>query len=205
MSKIFNFIKRNAFYFIIGLSTLIIGLSIALVAIFGLEKTTVIDDGTADVSPAPTTTIPDEPTEDVVKQVVFVMPTNGAVVKSYTDTVVFNSTLNRYSKHTAIDFFGEEGANVYAVYDGVVDSVEYSILTGVTVTLDHGNGLKTVYNSLLNEDLIEQGATVKQGDVIGKISVSNRQEAKDGPHLHFEVMENGEIINPEKYLTLDEK
>ena len=55
------------------------------------------------------------------------------------------------------------------------------------------------------ENLIETGTIVKQGDVIGQVSTTNRQESKDGAHLHFEVKEDGQLINPEKYLVLDEK
>ena len=118
---------------------------------------------------------------------------------------MFNSTLNRYSKHLGIDFYAEEGATVSAVYDGVVESVDYNLLTGVTLTIDHKNGLKTVYNGLLNEDLIAVGTIVETGDTIGYVSNTNLQEAKDGSHIHFEVIENGNLINPEKYMTLEEK
>ena len=207
MSKIFSFIKKNSFYFIIGLCVLIIACSLVLVAIYGFESER-IDDGNISETPSGTVTnptIPPEPDENVSVKVEFILPVNGYVLKDYTDTVVFNSTLNRYEKHTAIDFFAEEGSNVCAVYGGTVESVDYNILTGVTVTIDHGDGLKTVYNSLSQENLIETGTIVKQGDVIGQVSTTNRQESKDGAHLHFEVKEDGQLINPEKYLVLDEK
>ena len=47
--------------------------------------------------------------------------------------------------------------------------------------------------------------SVKQGDVIGTVSENNKQEYKDGPHLHFEVIENDKNISPMKYLTVEEK
>ncbi|MBE5756622.1 MAG: M23 family metallopeptidase [Clostridiales bacterium] len=211
MSKIFSFIKRNSFYFIIGLCALIIGLSITLVSIFGFETEKPLTgeisgvDKPVDTPDTPVDTPIDTPNQNVSTKIEFIYPVNGYVLKDYSDTVVFNSTLNRYSKHTAIDFYAEDGAPVYAVYDGVIESVDYNLLTGVTITVDHGNGLKTVYNSLLNEDLITVGTEVLQGDTIGFVSNTNLQESKDGAHLHFEVIENSQVINPEKYLVLDEK
>ena len=69
----------------------------------------------------------------------------------------------------------------------------------------HGNNLKTVYNSIEVKDGLVEGANVEQGFVIGYVSDNNRQEYKDGPHLHFEVWENGEKISPYKYITVSEK
>ena len=43
------------------------------------------------------------------------------------------------------------------------------------------------------------------GAEIGTVSTSNRQESKEGAHLHFQVVENGETINPAKYLAIAEK
>lgn len=148
----------------------------------------------------------EEEQKPVVSVIVFDMPVNGTIIKDYVSAgVVYNQTLNLYSGHKAIDFAGEEGAVVKAVYGGVVESVEISKLEGTTVTIDHGNGLKTVYNSIeVNEDII-LGKTLNKGDAIGVISTNNKLEYKDGAHLHFEVLENGEKIDPYKYLLTEEK
>ena len=156
---------------------------------------------------APTSTdepeIPDVPVANVVS---FIVPVdNVTAVEDYTDTLAYNSTLKRFQAHKAIDFFAEEGSSVYAAYDGVVSDVETTLLTGTTVTIDHGNGLYTVYNSLADGDRVFVGQTVKQGAKIGEVSLTNRQEALSGAHLHFSVVENGETINPAKYLSSEEK
>ena len=61
------------------------------------------------------------------------------------------------------------------------------------------------YNSIAENDNLFVGQKVKQGTVIGTVSVTNRQEYKSGAHLHFETIENGEVIDPAKYLTIEEK
>lgn len=218
-----EFMKRNAVYLVLALCIIAIGVATTFMLVDKANSNNaqlnnqVQDDPNKPVDNPDIPSGPDEPVDNPqnpdqpvvnpgVETIVFVSPVESATsVVDYSDTMVFNSTLGRYSAHRAIDFFAPEGSEVLAVYKGTVKSVESSILHGVTVTIDHGNGLVTVYNSLANADDIFVGASVEQGDVIGHVSVTNRQEYKDGAHLHFEVMENGEIIDPAKYLVLEEK
>ena len=148
-----------------------------------------------------------QPSTPTVKEIAFAFPVaGGEVVKDYTDaTVTFNKTLGVYTGHLALDIGGAENANVLAAYEGEVESIVNTYLEGTSVTVNHGNGLKTVYNSIDVADGIEVGKMLAKGDIIGVISVNNRQEYKDGAHLHFEVWENGLKISPYKYLTVDEK
>lgn len=150
---------------------------------------------------------PDEPDTKPTVKISFVMPVeNATILKDYTATsVVFNKTLNVYTGHLAIDFAAEAGTAVKAVFDGVVESVETSYLTGTTITIKHNDNLKTVYNSIEADEKLTAGATIKQGDVIGTVSDNNKQEYKDGAHLHFEVYENEKKISPYKYLAVTEK
>jgi murein DD-endopeptidase MepM/ murein hydrolase activator NlpD len=218
--KALNFIKRNAVYFILALCLLAIGLSLTFAVIKGNnakiesgnnQNQEVPDIPVVDPTPEVPDTpvddiIPDTPSEPVDTKISFIMPVDQVVsISEYTTTMVFNSTLDRYQVHNAIDFYAQEGTPVYAVYDGTIESVTNDLLKGVTVTIDHGNGLKTVYNSLADGETVIVGQTVKQGDIIGEVSVTNRQEYGEGAHLHFQVLENGQVIDPAKYLTLDEK
>ncbi len=70
---------------------------------------------------------------------------------------------------------------------------------------DHGDGLVSVYNSVEANDDIVEGKTLKKGDEIGVVSTNNRQEYKDGAHLHFEVYESDKRVSPLKYLEGVEK
>ena len=223
-----RFLKKNAVYLVLALCVLAIGLSITLVMVNSSDPisqhastvddtptiTEPTDDPTTPVND-PTNNEPTEPVDDptpggnevpVVKVVTFVSPVNDFTsVEDYTDTLAYNATLKRFEAHKAMDFFAEEGADVFAVYDGVISDIETTLLTGTTVTVDHGDGLYTIYNSLADGESVFVGQAISKGAKIGEVSVSNRQEAAGGAHLHFQVKENGSFINPAKYLSLEEK
>lgn len=221
-NKATKFFKKNGLYLLLALCIIAIGLSVALsltgtndpiIPDNSLNNDNITNEGNGNTNEPDE--IPDDtpssgtedPSDTPVSTVItFAMPvTNASKVTEYSETMVFNSTLNRFSAHKAIDFFAEEGTPVLAVYKGTVENVETSLLQGVTVTIDHGNGLKTVYNSLEDGEDVFIGQKVEQGDVIGYVSTSNKQEYKEGAHLHFSVIENGEVIDPSKYLTINEK
>ena len=112
-----------------------------------------------------------------------------------------NITLNKYYEHQGIDFGAEVGAAVLAAKDGVVVSIcKDDILRGTEVTVDHGDGVKTVYCFITVDEDLTVGAQVKQSDVIGTVAAATGEEYKDGPHLHFEVREDGKIVDPATHL-----
>lgn len=213
-NKFLMVLKKNLSYLVVALCILAVGLSVVFVLLARNETGEFELSGSVNEDVLPATVEPEtNPLPDVQptvipqqKTVSFIMPVdNPTEIETYSETMAYNSTLKRFSAHLATDFFANEGAPVYAAYDGVVESVDNSLLKGVTVVIDHGNGLKTVYNSLEDADDISVNAKVKQGDVIGHVSTSNRQECAAGAHLHFEVIENGNSINPAKYLVIEEK
>ncbi len=215
--KILIFMRRNAIYLILAACIVAVGLSITFMMIRQSNGISNTGNENPPVIEKPVIGQPDDDEQDVVvpepddgqpvqKPVVFVMPVeNASSIAEYSDSLVWCSTLGRFQAHKAVDFYAPEGSDVLAVYDGVVESVTNSLLSGITITINHGNGLKTVYNSLADGDSVAQGQSVNAGDVIGQVSVSNRQEYKDGAHLHFEVVENGQSIDPIKYLAFEEK
>lgn len=140
------------------------------------------------------------------QKITFINPVEDAVVgKEFSmDALVWSSTLKQYMTHSGVDFMAEEGTAVVAVYGGTVESVTNDTLNGLTVTVNHGNGLKTIYGSL-GESKAEVGQTLTQGQQIGTVSDSCLAESADGSHLHFEVNLNGEITDPYEYLTVSEK
>lgn len=218
--RILNFIKRNALYMVLALCIVAVGVSVVLM--LAKEPDSSLNNDTPVIDEPIQSDKPDDPLDNPLDNpvekpdetpntpvdvpIVFDMPVkNVTSIGEYSETMVFNSTLGRYSTHLAIDFFAEEGTDVLAVYDGTVTNVETTLLKGTTVTVDHGDGLVTVYNSLADGESVTVGEQVKKGDVLGQVSVSNRQESKSGAHLHFEVIEDGQNIDPIKYLDVQEK
>jgi murein DD-endopeptidase MepM/ murein hydrolase activator NlpD len=98
--------------------------------------------------------------------------------------------------HSGVDFAGNEGVDVLAVASGVVTWSGKRSGYGTMVEINHGNGLVTRY-AHNKENLVEVGDTVKKGQVIGRMGKTGRAT---GPHVHFEVLKNGQKVNPLKYV-----
>ncbi|MDR0368440.1 MAG: M23 family metallopeptidase [Bacteroidales bacterium] len=102
--------------------------------------------------------------------------------------------------HTGIDLIGKSGTPIYATADGVVVSNPdgYSGY-GITVILDHGRGYQTLYAHLSKKN-VKEGQRVKRGEVIGFMGTTGLSV---GVHLHYEVIKNGEKVNPVHYFFGD--
>lgn len=117
-----------------------------------------------------------------------------------------NKTLNAYYEHAGVDFTATAGTNVLAVENGVIESIyKDDILIGTEIVINHGNGLKSVYCYVTESEGLKAGDSVKKGDIIGVVAEANGKEYKDGAHLHFEIVKEGNRVDPASYLTLEEK
>jgi len=98
--------------------------------------------------------------------------------------------------HKGIDIAGNIGDPIKAALDGKVIEAYYSSSYGNVITIEHGNGIQTLY-AHCSKLLAKEGQEVKRGDIIAKIGNTGRST---GPHLHFELKVNGSAINPIKYI-----
>ena len=137
----------------------------------------------------------------------FIMPIkNGEIIKDFSNTALkYNSTLKQWEAHKAVDIKGADDADVLAACDGEVLSITSTYLSGTVVTIKHANNLQTVYSSLSSEVKVSQGDKVKQGQIIGKVSSSAKNESNDGNHLHFEVLHNNVKVDPNLYINSGDK
>ncbi|GAB5473169.1 MAG: M23 family metallopeptidase [Maribacter sp.] len=96
-------------------------------------------------------------------------------------------------RHYAVDVVAPRETPVKATANGMVIFAEWTADTGHVIILEHENGLISVYkhNGSLNKS---QGDIVRTGEVIA--AVGNTGELTTGPHLHFEIWQNGTPINP---------
>ena len=94
--------------------------------------------------------------------------------------------------HTGIDISLDAGRPVYATAAGKVEAAWYNGAYGRMVVIDHGYGLKTRYAHLAGF-AVAPGDQVERGRIIGYVGTSGRTT---GPHLHYELLVNGQLMNP---------
>jgi len=102
--------------------------------------------------------------------------------------------------HTGIDFTAPKGTEIYATGDGTVKVVDrLSRGYGNHVVINHGYGYETLYAHMSRFN-VKPGQKVKRGDVIGFVGSTGTSTA---PHCHYEVIKNGEKINPINFFFND--
>jgi murein DD-endopeptidase MepM/ murein hydrolase activator NlpD len=99
--------------------------------------------------------------------------------------------------HQGLDISLDKGSPVFATADGKVDAAAYSGDYGNLIILKHGFGLTTRYGHL-SGFAVKPGQSVKRGDVIGYVGATGRAT---GSHLHYEILANGQLMNPLQLLT----
>jgi murein DD-endopeptidase MepM/ murein hydrolase activator NlpD len=109
---------------------------------------------------------------------------------------VFNGV--KKSQHTGLDFRVSTGTPVHATNSGTVILARPLYFEGNCVTIDHGQGLLTLYMHL-SEIKVKEGDKVAAGELLGLSGGTGRATA---PHLHFAVRWRGEYLNPATLLEL---
>lgn len=129
------------------------------------------------------------------------LPTRKPVVGYFTSGfgIRINPVDGREKMHEGLDIANAIGSTIKAPASGVVTHADEKSGYGLTVIIDHGYGLETVYahNSKL---LVHRGQQIKRGQPISKLGNSGRSTA---PHLHYEVRANGIPVDPLTYILED--
>lgn len=94
--------------------------------------------------------------------------------------------------HTGVDIGAPKGTTIVAANSGTVVTSSYSTAYGNYVAIDHGGGVATLY-AHMSKRLVSKGDTVKKGQKIGLVGSTGYST---GNHLHFEIIKNGEYIDP---------
>ena len=197
--------KEKRFYLLTA-----IGSAVALAVILVVTATVSKKDVDVAVTPPQTensSTI-DKPTDENNTPALpegMILPTaSGMIANDY--GFWHNQTLNNYYEHTGMDFLAEEGAEVLAVDNGKVESIyKEDLLLGTQIVIAHDNGLKSVYRFVNEAENLKVGDEVEKGQVIATVAQATGDEYKEGPHLHFEIWKENKVLDPNDYLTLDEK
>ena len=103
----------------------------------------------------------------------------------------------RRAFHAGLDFAAGHGTAIHAAAGGKVAVAGFRSDFGWVVEIEHGNGLTTRY-AHASKLLVKAGDVVMPHDAIAAVGSSGRST---GPHLHFEVLRNGEATDPRRYLA----
>lgn len=104
-----------------------------------------------------------------------------------------------YKMHTGVDFTAPSGTPIYATGNGKIVSPDGGHGYGNHVIIDHGFGYKTLYAHMYKTK-VKVGQKVKRGELIGYVGNTGQST---GSHLHYEVIRNGNKINPINYFFND--
>ncbi len=118
-------------------------------------------------------------------------------VKGGITTSGFGDTISRTASHNGHDWAVNTGTKVRAAAEGVVELAYFSESYGYNILINHNNGFKTRY-AHLSEVKVSKGEKVEQSQVI---ALSGSTGFSTGPHLHFEVVKDGKMVNPIEYVS----
>jgi len=123
-----------------------------------------------------------------MSQIHFFTPVKGIVTNSF----------NQEEKHFGTDIVASKDMVVVATLDGTVTMANWTLKTGYVIQLQHDNRILSVYKH--NAELLKEvGDHVKAGETIAIIG--NSGELSTGPHLHFELWQDGSPLDPENYIV----
>jgi murein DD-endopeptidase MepM/ murein hydrolase activator NlpD len=120
----------------------------------------------------------------------FMMPLIGPVTTSFGMTRYINGKPS--SSHNGIDIAAVTGTPVAAANDGTVALVMDMFFSGLSLFVDHGQGLYTMYFHL-SDVLVTAGESVKRGEIVARVGATGRVT---GAHLHFGARLNYNKVNP---------
>ncbi|HRL01564.1 MAG TPA: M23 family metallopeptidase [Vitreoscilla sp.] len=121
------------------------------------------------------------------------IPVNATRVSSPYGTR-YHPILKTYRMHSGIDYAAPTGTPIMAPADGVVSFAGVKGGYGNAIMLNHRKGMETLYGHMSAfVSGVNAGKSVKAGDVIGFVGSTGRST---GPHLHYEVRINGQIVDP---------
>lgn len=140
-------------------------------------------------------------TETKTEDPKFKSPVAGEIIKEFAkDKLVYSNTLGEWITHNGIDIKAEKTTVVKASAEGTIKSIKNDPRYGLTVVIEHSNGFTSVYSNLLTAEFVVEGEKVKQGQTIGTVGNTATFEIADEAHLHFEILKDGENLDPELYI-----
>ena len=169
------------------------------------EVNTTVNDAKITPDESDESSISSVPVEEKVleqkKEITFTMPAEGEIICEFAkDNLIYSETLKEWITHTAIDIKANKTSVIKSAADGVIKSIVNDPRYGLTVVIEHNEGYETVYSNLLTAEFVVEGEEVAQGQTIGTAGNTSSFENSMESHLHFELLKDGEYLDPSIYL-----
>jgi len=129
----------------------------------------------------------------------FIIPAKGRLSGNFGLRRFFNGEPR--SPHAGLDVAVARGTPIKSSAQGKVLAVDDYFFNGKTIFVDHGNGLITMYCHL-DQSNVQTGETVSKGQLLG---LSGKTGRATGPHLHWSVVLNGAMVDPELFIPATRK
>ena len=203
-NKFTRFLRNNAALLLLVFCVVAISAVVIAVSVTGDDPNTPVG-GNPNDQIVGDTPVDDTPTPVIVKEKIYFSAPVAyqSVGMQYTsDEVlfVFNPTLNQWATHNGVDLIAAENTPVTAMYDGTVVEVGESYGMGHYIKVDHGENVIATYASLADVQVVA-GQVVSKGEKLGAVSTTASYEFADGAHLHLEITQNGEHVDPMAYVN----
>ena len=124
-----------------------------------------------------------------------IFPTSGIVTSGFTRSRM-HPILHRARPHKGLDIVAPRGTPIRASANGVVRHASRLGSYGLVVEVNHGYGYVTRY-AHMQSIAVRVGQRVERGEMVGRVGNSGLSVS---PHLHYEVIVNGEPVNPSLYI-----
>lgn len=159
------------------------------------------NEPTVSTEPIPAPSVKESATNAAPVADFFIQPMSGATIyKPFLDKELqYSNTYGDYRLHAAVDIVSDVSDTVTACGDGIVTEVKSDPLFGMTVTVDHGNGILASYSGLAESVAVVAGDTVSSTTVLGTIGLIP-SESLDAAHLHLVFTKDGQIVSPLDYI-----
>lgn len=207
--KVLRFLKTKGYYLVLGLCVLTVG-TVSFLSYRASQKkmaeTPLNEPGTQGVEKVEEN-IPDERNESAEKEDSAPAPEAsapdysapikaGEIIAHFSpEQPVYSNTLKDWRTHNGIDIAAAAGTEVCAVYEGAVETIEQDDLMGNMVTVRQTDGKISRYASLATVT-VKEGQILKQGDAIGTVGKSMLLECGETDHLHYELWNEDQAIDP---------
>lgn len=129
-------------------------------------------------------------------------PVFGQIVMDYSmETAIYDKTLEQYRTNDSIAISAEEGTEVLAAAEGIVEQIYADVEDGNTIVINHGNGWVSTYSQLQDNILVAVGQIVAEGEVIGTVGKPSNYSANLGTHLDFKITKDNISTDPKLVLA----